>query len=410
VTNHPINDHPTTYYAKRKANGRCAQARCRAKAEPGRSKCQKHLRTMSAHAHKMRKQRLRDGSCTYCGKRPQFWGRKCIICRQATAANPLPRAALRALRLYREAEARRQLEESQRAARLAALELIDSRKIKGKRAEALRLYVGMDNGKWRTYKEVAACLHVSIERVRQLLSPAKVALRSMLEDQTPWHERDRKVAAFLESEPPLAQSLKSSCAHEGTPEKKDETVAYEIKGLPGISLSGLTNTRCQICNEEEVLIPARSELLQTIARAILNKPSSLSGLEFQFLRKTAGLTIEVLARKLGVVSQTILLWEASSGLRLTNDFTARMVFGAALFGESCDREMPKLFDSIPWSKVRISEIKIQWNAGERRWEWLGSTISDREEVHGGDYRDKLVQPAKQYRGNKANDLTEIIAA
>ena len=107
---------------------------------------------------------------------------------------------------------------------------------------------------------------------------------------------------------------------------------------------------------------------------ILDKPASLSGLEFQFLRKTAGLTIDILARKLGVVPQTIGLWEASSGLRLTNDITARIVFGAALFGESYRVQMPKLCESISQSRARISEIKIRWDVGERRWEWLSSAI------------------------------------
>src|SRR5439155_25880891 len=95
-------DQPITYYAKRKATGRCAQARCRSKAEPDRSKCQKHLRTMSAHALKMRRKWIREGLCTRCGKRPHFLGRKCIICRQTFAACPLPKAALKALRLDRE--------------------------------------------------------------------------------------------------------------------------------------------------------------------------------------------------------------------------------------------------------------------------------------------------------------------
>src|SRR5256886_13774828 len=208
-------DEPRTYYAKRTVSGRCAQARCRSKAEPGRSKCQKHLRTMSAHNLKLRRKRNREGLCTRCGKRPQFWGLKCIICRQEFAVSPLPKAALRALRHYRESEARRHLEDSRHAARLAALELIDTGKINGKHAAALRLYVGMDNGKWRTYKEVGVCLNVSIERVRQLLLPAKVALRSMLEEQVPWPAPKGKPASSLENEPPLTQGIKSSCSHQG---------------------------------------------------------------------------------------------------------------------------------------------------------------------------------------------------
>jgi DNA-directed RNA polymerase sigma subunit (sigma70/sigma32) len=107
------------------------------------------------------------------------------ICRQNSAANPLPKAALKALRLYRESEARRDLEESQHAARLAALELIDTGKLDGKRAEALRSYVGLDNGKWRTYQQVGALLNVSREAVRQFLRPSKYALTLMLGDKVP---------------------------------------------------------------------------------------------------------------------------------------------------------------------------------------------------------------------------------
>jgi DNA-binding transcriptional regulator YiaG len=187
-------------------------------------------------------------------------------------------------------------------------------------------------------------------------------------------------------------------------------VAYKIRGLPNISLNGLTTTCSQIYNKEEVLIPAQSELHKTFARAILDKPASLSGLEFKFLRKTAGLTIDILARKLGVVSQTIVLWEVSSGLRLTNDITARMVFGVALFGEFYRVEMPKLFESISQSRARISEIRIRWDASECRWEWLGSTISDHDKIRDGDYREQLVSSARQYRVNKINDMTKFIDA
>ena len=366
---------PRTYYAKRKATGRCAQARCRSKAEPGRSKCRKHLKTMSAHALKMRRKWIREGLCTRCGKRPHFWGRKCIICRQTFAACPLPKAALKALRLYRESEARRHLQESQQAARLAALELIDTGQLKGKRAAALRLYVGLDNGKWRTYQQVGTLLSVSTERVRQLLLPSKHALTLMLADKVPWSVREGQPGYCFESEkPPPTPVINSRCSHERIQENKAEPVAYRISGLPNINLSGLTTTHCQICNKEEALIPAQSDLRQTIARVILDKPASLSGLEFQFLRKTAGLTIDILARKLGVVPQTIGLWEASSGLRLTNDITARIVFGAALLGESYRVQMPKLCESISQSRARISEIKIRWDVGERRWEWLSSAI------------------------------------
>src|SRR5687768_5895538 len=108
-------------YQKRKAVSLCIYGRCTARADAAHAQCQNHLRLMAKRARERLAQRKAQGLCTYCGERPQFWGRKCIRCRQVSAANPLPFGARRALRLYREAEARVVREQKQKeAARLLA--------------------------------------------------------------------------------------------------------------------------------------------------------------------------------------------------------------------------------------------------------------------------------------------------
>ncbi len=180
-------------YRQRRAAGQCTQAGCSAKPEVGRCKCQKHLQDMAKRALKDRKERIANGVCSYCGTRPQFWGRKCILCRQMYTSNPLPIGARRALREYRNAEAQHSFAQIQNKTRAVAIKLLAGRKVVGEQARALRLYVGVDDGKWRTYSEIAAQMKVSKEWVRKLLLPSKITLASMVEGKLPWPAYERKI-------------------------------------------------------------------------------------------------------------------------------------------------------------------------------------------------------------------------
>ncbi len=173
-------------YEKRKAAGICTSTGCREKPDPGRTHCQWHLQEMSERNKKLYQRRIREGLCIYCGTRPGFWGVRCVICRQKFATHPLPYGARQALRLYRQAEERHKVEQNRIEARLAIRKLLGTRDISGNAAKALRLYAGVDDGRWRTYREVGKVMHVSKERVRQVLLPSKVALAEILGDNVPW--------------------------------------------------------------------------------------------------------------------------------------------------------------------------------------------------------------------------------
>lgn len=167
-------------YKTRRAKGLCGYSGCSNQAASGHSQCAAHLQRMLNHALKKRAERIDQGLCIGCGNRPGFWGLRCILCRPSNSDNPLPAGARRALRQYRLNESRQQQREQLMAVRLAAVKLLQNEDIKGKHAQALRLYLGLDDGHARTYKEVGAVMGITRQRVQQLLHPAKLRISSLL--------------------------------------------------------------------------------------------------------------------------------------------------------------------------------------------------------------------------------------
>lgn len=167
---------------RRVAQGHCAYFSCPAHAVKGHSYCPDHLAKMSRERKKKVKARKRQGVCVDCGERPRFWGIRCILCRQRfmKSAKALPSGAIRALRLYHEAERKLAIELSQANARFEIRKLLATGDIGGDRAKALRLYAGVDDGHWRNYAEVGRLMHISRERVRQLLYPYRAVLTETL--------------------------------------------------------------------------------------------------------------------------------------------------------------------------------------------------------------------------------------
>lgn len=113
--------------------------------------------------------------------------------------DPLPLGARRALRLYREADNKRMRKQMEADARYAARKLLASGYIKSDAAKALRLYAGIDDGKWRTYSEVGKLMKITKEWVRKLLLPAKISMAVDLGNRVPW----KPLPADIEHRPRL---------------------------------------------------------------------------------------------------------------------------------------------------------------------------------------------------------------
>jgi len=160
-------------YADRRQRGLCGYGNCGASPAPGRSKCKKHLKVMSARAKEQRAVRIVEGMCVTCGLRPKFWGRKCLVCRQRATNDLFPKRALQAIRQFLDSEEARQQKTRDAALRASAKELLAPLNLGDRQQQALRLYLGLDGKDRRTYQQVGQLMQLSPERVRQLLLPSK---------------------------------------------------------------------------------------------------------------------------------------------------------------------------------------------------------------------------------------------
>jgi DNA-binding transcriptional regulator YiaG len=65
----------------------------------------------------------------------------------------------------------------------------------------------------------------------------------------------------------------------------DDGYHYVNSGLQNVYLSGVKYRVCENCQKQEADIPALKQLLESIARALVEKHSKLIGPEIRFLRK-----------------------------------------------------------------------------------------------------------------------------
>jgi len=79
-------------------------------------------------------------------------------------------------------------------------------------------------------------------------------------------------------------------------------------GLSSVYLIGIRYFECT-CGKITVEIPAVKQLMQVIARDILEKPASLAGEEIRFLRKRLGKKQAELAHELGIEPETLSRYE-----------------------------------------------------------------------------------------------------
>ena len=91
--------------------------------------------------------------------------------------------------------------------------------------------------------------------------------------------------------------------------RKNRTYRYQESGLRSVLLTGIRVFRCAACRTVFPEIPNILELHRSIASALAQKPSPLTGPELRFLRKEIGLKAKDLARHLGTTDVNLSRWE-----------------------------------------------------------------------------------------------------
>jgi hypothetical protein len=302
---------------ERRLAGLCGHGHCPRKAQEGHIYCREHLARMRERANERRNERIAQGVCISCGERPQFWGRRCAICRHAVAKNPLPNGARRALKESRNLEQQRK----KQLVQFAVMELIASGRVKGKEAEALRLYFGIDFREFRSYREVGQLMNLSHERIRQLIMRLKLLFRKEI-DVSLTASFGREQAVDVNSG---EESDCESCDGSNPRMRGKDRYLYEQSGLPNVFLVGVPVVRCAVCEQNRLAIPSLARLNDVLAKYLVWKSGPLTGAEFRFIRTVCNRSIVEFANDLGVGVQTLMSWENASSLRYRDDLSVRIV-------------------------------------------------------------------------------------
>lgn len=137
---------------------------------------------------------------------------------------------------------------------------------------------------------------------------------------------------------------------------------YKESGLDNVSLEGVTIYKCQH-GHKLVHIPHIEMLHDAIAYNTLKNPPCLTSKEFRFLRKWIGLTMNELARELGVSRNTIYRCEKKGQITRSTDHLLRMLV-AKKKESSCQRQMyieiamQELFEKLAKKHLRSARMTI----------------------------------------------------
>lgn len=111
------------------------------------------------------------------------------------------------------------------------------------------------------------------------------------------------------------------------------TYHYTLCGLDNVYLENGYVVR-ETRHGKAVSVNDVDGLHKLLASTLLEKPSSLSGKEFRFLRVQLGLTQDSLANLMGVTEGAVSLWERKDVVPRANDQLIRMMVLAKLDGNA----------------------------------------------------------------------------
>ena len=132
-------------------------------------------------------------------------------------------------------------------------------------------------------------------------------------------------------------------------------------GLPNVYLVGIKYRVCESCSMQSADIPAVRQLLEVIARTVVESESPLTGAEIRFLRKRLGKKSTEFGRIIGVTQEQVSRWENNhsqpeqSADRLIRIFYC-MLSGDRRLKHIVDEEMESFLSTLT-GEAQASEIR-----------------------------------------------------
>jgi putative zinc finger/helix-turn-helix YgiT family protein len=160
------------------------------------------------------------------------------------------------------------------------------------------------------------------------------------------------------------EELMQTCMECGAQMKtKRENYKYDASGLPGITLMGVSVSRCTRCGEFEVEIPNIEGLHKAIAAAVIQKRERLAPAEIRYLRKFLGLSGADFAEIAGVSAETVSRWEV--GKQTMGAIADRFLRLLAMTRQPVNEYPLDFLKDVAQAKPRLTRVEMK--TGEGGW-------------------------------------------
>lgn len=113
----------------------------------------------------------------------------------------------------------------------------------------------------------------------------------------------------------------------------DSPYHFVGSGLDNVYLIGIKYKSCRSCGLQSATIPAVKQLMQVIARVLVEEEAPLTGPEIRFLRKRLGKKSSEFAQLVGVTAEQVSRWENEHNLPERSADKLIRVFYAMLSGD-----------------------------------------------------------------------------
>jgi DNA-binding transcriptional regulator YiaG len=145
---------------------------------------------------------------------------------------------------------------------------------------------------------------------------------------------------------------------------------YRGAGLRNVLLMGVAVGKCRKCGEEQVDIPNMADLHEKLGKALIEKPSRLTGEELKFLRKLVGLTAKQVSEETDYHAVTISNWETGKEkLTPQNDWYFRFFYarkGAEKFGWKIEELIPARMEP---SRIKPEHPELRYDPKRETYEY-----------------------------------------
>jgi len=148
----------------------------------------------------------------------------------------------------------------------------------------------------------------------------------------------------------------------GNLESRRETRRYG-RGID-VVLVGIEVRHCDVCGEEEVVIPQIKELHNTIARDLVDRPGLLSPGEIRFLRTHMGFSSKDFAKHMGVTPETVSRWENSRNPMKIRKTADRLIRFSVQSGMKFQDYQPPAFDEDTEDAIKTPRFGLSNNSWE----------------------------------------------